>query len=378
MNYKPFCSTEIIFLDKKEMVQNLLDLNSKNIVLIMSKSSVLRWDLSSFIMELEKNCRLLNGKLIWINKINSNPTQLDIIKALGEIGNNKINKIIAFGGGSSIDLAKGISAFHSIGEKNYTIDKITQRIKKNNYNKDFIDIIALPTTSGTGSEVTQWATIWDVDKISKFSIDSPNLKPKIAIIVPEFTLSLSKEMTLSSGLDAMCQGIESYWSKHTTPIVQEIAYRAVKIIIQNLRKSIENPQDITIRIKLCKASVLAGLAFSKTRTTACHSLSYPLTMLYGIPHGLAVAITLNEVGQINKGNFPNDKELYNLFFDYGGIDKWINMVCKDVVEMRLTAFGISSKDIPLIVDNAFAEGRMYNNPVNLTRKDVVKILNSIL
>ena len=379
MNHKPFCNTEIVFSNKKELEQRLLSLDVLNVVLVMSESSALRWNMVLFIEDLQARCKSLNGTLTWIKNVAANPTQRDVIKSLQQIGNNKVDTIIAFGGGSGIDLAKGISAFHS-SEKNdkYTIDQIMDSIKKKTYSGgDFVDIIAVPSTAGTGSEVTQWATIWDENKTGKFSIDDPMLRPKMAIIVPELTLSMSTRMTLSTGLDAMCQAIEAYWSKHTTPLVQEIAYRAVEVVIQNLRKAVEQPHDITVREKLCRASVLAGLAFSQTRTTACHSISYPLTMLYGVPHGLAASITLDAVSQINKGHFQNDDALFSLFNGYGGIMNWIDMVCKGVINMRLSAFGITGKDIPLIVDNAFTGGRMDNNPVDLSRDDVTKILESI-
>ncbi len=379
MNYKPFCSTEIIFFNKEELKQRILSLDVTNVVLVMSESSALRWDMHSFIWELQDKCELLNGTLTWIKTVAINPTQRDVIKSLQQIGNNKADIIIAFGGGSGIDLAKGISAFHSMKKNDkFIIDQITDSIKNKKYKgNEFIDIIAVPSTAGTGSEVTQWATIWDENNTGKFSIDAPMLKPKIAIVVPELTLSLSAKMTLSTGLDAMCQAIESYWSKHTDPIVQEIAYRAVELVIQNLKNAVKEPHNLAVREKLCRASVLAGLAFSQTRTTACHSISYPLTMLYGVPHGLAASITLDTVSQINKGHFPNDEALFKLFYEYDGIMNWIDAVCEGVIDMRLSNFGIIENDIPLIVDKAFTGGRMDNNPVDLNRNDVKYILQSV-
>jgi alcohol dehydrogenase class IV len=185
-------------------------------------------------------------------------------------------------------------------------------------------------------------------------------------------------MTLATGLDAVCQAIEAYWSKHTTPIVQEIAYRSIEIIIHNLRHALDDPDNITTREKLCNASIMAGLAFSKTRTTACHSISYPLTMLHDVPHGLAASITLDAVSKINRGHFLNDKQLYNLFESYGSIKQWIDYVCKGYIDMRLSSFGITEEDIPNIASKAFTGGRMDNNPVELNYDDVCNILKSIL
>lgn len=380
MGYKPFCNTEIVFLNTQELEQTLLSNTSRNIVLVMSESSALRWKMDTFIGKLNTNCELLNGSFTWIKVVAANPTQTNIIESLQRIGNKNVDVIIALGGGSAIDLAKGISAFYNrLKNDNYTIEEMTDSIKNKQYiDGEFVDIIAVPSTAGTGSEVTQWATIWDENKTGKFSIDAPGLKPKKAIIVPELTLTVPQVMTLTTGVDAMCQAIESYWSKHTTPIVQEVAYRAVELVIQNLRKSIDEPDDMVSREKLCRASVLAGVAFSQTRTTACHSISYPLTMLYDVPHGLAVSLTLDAVAKINAGHFANDKELFALFDGNGGIKNWIDMVCEGIVDMNLSAFGVTEQDIPIIVDNAFTGGRMDNNPVDLSKDDVKKILESVM
>lgn len=380
MHYKPFCTTEIEFINTEELKMSLLNYTSNNVVLIMSESSAIRWNLLSFIEEFNDRCLSSNQDFTWIKVVPANPTQNSVIQALEQIGNRKTDIIIAFGGGSSIDLAKALSAFNKhLGDETLEIDDITNSIKNKTYiNNEFIDIIAVPSTAGTGSEITQWATIWDENKNGKFSIDASGLNPKKAFIVPELTLTVPTLMTLSTGLDTMCQAIEAYWSKHTTPIVQEIAYRSVEIVINNLRKCVIEPNDIHSREQLCNASVLAGLAFSQTRTTACHSISYPLTMLHDIPHGLAVAISLDAVAKINTGHYPNDKQLIALFDDYQSIKNWLDLVCDGIVDLKLSSFGVTNNDIPTIVDNAFTGGRMDNNPVDLTRDDVRQILEMVM
>lgn len=380
MDYKPFCRTEIIFTNLQTLKKQLLSMNVVNIVLVMSESSVSRYDMIPFIRNLQEKCEVQKGTFTWVDTVTPNPNPGDIARCLMKIGDSQVDVIIAMGGGSAIDLAKAISAFHN-GTSCFTCtaDKIIDGIKNKRYrNGTFIDIIAVPSTAGTGSEVTQWATVWDENKAYKYSIDEPGLKPRMAFIVPELMVSMEPELTLATGLDAICQAIEAYWSIHTTPVVQEIACRAINIGIQNLKKAVDCPEDLKIRENLCKASVLSGLAFSQTRTTACHSISYPLTMLYGIPHGLAASITLDAVGKINKGHFPNDDVLFNLFKDYNGILGFIDWVCADVIKMRLSYYGITEKDIPAIVDKAFTAGRMDNNPVDLTEKDVTLILKGIM
>lgn len=377
MSYQAFCNTEIVFCCI-EKLKIQLQVIKKDLVLVVSESAVKRWRLESLVETMAKQAEANALTFAWISEIAANPTQEDIFMALHQIGERPVDIIVAIGGGSAIDLAKGISAFHGLPDID-SPEVITKSIKDKAYIRDtFAEIVAVPTTAGTGSEVTQWATVWDRDKNAKHSLDTPGLQPKLAIIVPELTSSVPEFMTLSTGLDAMCQAIEAYWSKHTTPLVQEIAYRAVELVIENLRSAVEEPQDLGTRERLCQASVLAGLAFAKTRTTACHSISYPLTMFHGIPHGIAASITLDAVGQRNSGYFPNDKRLYNLFRPYGGIGDWIDQTCAGIVDMRLSAFGVKHDDLMNVVNNAFTGGRMDNNPFDLSKDDVKQILMSVL
>jgi len=190
-------------------------------------------------------------------------------------------------------------------------------------------------------------------------------------------MTLSPLLTLSTGLDAMSHAVEAYWSKHTTPIVQEIAYRAIELVLINLKSVLTSPLEYSFRENMCRASVLAGIAFSKTRTTACHSISYPMTQLYNIPHGIAVTLTLNAVASLNRGHFAHDDELFLLFERFGGLSKWIDSVSKGIISLRLESFEIEEDDIRVISDHAFTGGRMDNNPVNLTRDKVQLILHSI-
>ena len=123
--------------------------------------------------------------------------------------------------------------------------------------------------------------------------------------------------------------------------------------------------------------MLAGLAFSQTRTTACHSISYPMTMLYGVPHGLAAAMTLAQVAEKNRGHFENDGELFAVFAPYGGIQHWLDTVCGGVVSLRLSGFGIAPDQIETLAEHSFTGGRMDNNPVDLTGEDVRTILCAV-
>jgi alcohol dehydrogenase class IV len=375
MDYQPLCQTEVQFLSKYKMEEQLLNLSCLNIVLILNASSAKRWNLHKLLQTLNKQ-----NNIIWINDVKPNPTPEEIQNAWIKIGVCKIDLILTIGGGSAIDLAKGISAFYEDNSSSRTAARLIESIKQKSYQQHnkFIDIIAIPTTAGTGSELTPWATIWDMNKYQKHSIDHPALKPKKAIIVPELTMSLSKDMTLSSGLDTLSHAMEAYWSIHTNPLVQELSSKAIQLILENLILVLAQPHNLLLRENMCKASVIAALAFSHTRTTACHSISYPMTMYFGVPHGLAVAVTLGKVGERNKGSFPNDEAFYKLFKPYGGIQAWLDDVSVDIIKLRLSSFQIFQKDIDLLVNNSFTGGRMDNNPVILSEQEVKEILEDLI
>lgn len=376
MQNKPFCSSEIVFLSSEDVKQRILALDANNIVLLLNDSAVSRWNWDGFISSL---CRKFN--VMRISDCKANPTQEDIVDSLKKIGSFEADVIIAVGGGSIIDLAKALSAFHDI-EKNetYTVQDITDGILSKSYSfrNGFIDIIAVPSTAGTGSELTQWGTVWDYKNEFKYSVDNSNLKPKLALIAPDLTLTLPNRLTLTTALDTLSHAMEAFWSRHTTVLVKDIAVRAIELVVSNLKYTLENPGDLKSRKMLSRASVLSALAFSQTRTTASHSISYPLTFLFGVEHGFACAVTLPEVYKINYSYTSEMEELDKIFEPYGGLRLWLDNVCGGVIPLRLSSFGINAEDIPKIVEKAFTTGRMDNNPVNIGKKQVFEILENVL
>ena len=197
--------------------------------------------------------------------------------------------VFAIGGGSTIDLAKCCVGLNYLcAMERFSAEDVRQAIRTKVYLKHpvSIPIYALPTTAGTGSEMTQWATVWDGEGTAKYSIDAPYLCPKRAYIVPEYTISMPRRLTLSTGLDAFCQAIEAYWAKASNPMVKEISKAALRLLVQYLPLALSEPSKLLFSRKSLLRLLFSGLAFSNTRTTACHSISYPLTMLFWIEHGL--------------------------------------------------------------------------------------------
>jgi alcohol dehydrogenase class IV len=375
VNTIPFCESRIVFESKINLCKRLTSLEAKNIALILSESAVSRWELQPFINEMRENHAVKR-----IKNCPANPTQADVLHGLRTLDDFRPDCFVAVGGGSVIDLAKALGAFWNADKnKNYTVEEITDGLVRKTYaaNAPYIDIIAVPTTAGTGAELTQWGTIWDVGKNRKFSADAVGLKPKLALICPELTQTLPKRLTLSTALDALSHAVEAFWSKHTNPLVKELSKHAAALCVEHLKPALQDPVNIVHREYLCRASVLSALAFSQTKTTACHSISYPLTYMFGIEHGFAAAMTLAEVYETNRPATKDMRDLDEIFVPHGGIRKWIDDVTDGIVRLRLKDFGITEKDIAPIVKNAFTAGRMDNNPVDLDENAVSRLLESV-
>lgn len=188
--------------------------------------------------------------------------------------------IIALGGGSVIDSAKFLSVESVFENDNF---KIKSQPKK---------LFAFATTSGTSSELTCWATLWDNEAFVKHSLSDEILYPKEAFYDANLSLSLPRQTTIYTALDALSHSFESIWNKNANPICTHYALMAIEIILRDLVELSQNLHSLKLRSNLMLASIYAGLAFSNTQTALAHALSYPLTMRFGTPHGLACSFSL--------------------------------------------------------------------------------------
>ena len=369
----PLCQV-IIEFGTLEDLKKLIESRGNNTAIISDRFTCEIWGISG-------NCENAAERgCVWISVVPANPTQENIIDAIGELNGAEISEIIAIGGGSSIDLAKALSAFYYLFDKKIpSVQDINSAMESKSYAPCHrpIGIIAVPSTSGTGSELTKWATVWDMDKSQKYSIEDASLYAKKALIIPELTVSLPAKLTLATALDALCHASEAFWAKATTPITGDIACRAIDIIMENLKPCLNDPQNLRYRERLACGSVLAGIAFSQTRTTACHSISYPITMRYGVMHGLACALTLDPVSKLNRSSIPNAGLLFDTYERHGGLKTWLGDVCSGIVDLSLKGFGIREEEIGSIAGAAFTKGRMDNNPVELTLDQVYDILRQV-
>ena len=286
-----------------------------------------------------------------------------------------------------MDTAKLINIFAANNEK--PIEYLKK--KKNIENKGNV-FVAVPTTSGSGSEATKFAVV-NIGK-TKRSLESNFIIPDYAIVDPQFTKSLPRYQIASTGIDALSQAIESYWCIYSTNESKKYAAEAIKLIIENLSKTIHNTSE-QAREKMARAAYLAGKAINISRTTANHAISYPITSYFNIAHGHAVGLTIPQM--IIYNSKVTEKDLLDkrgIAYAKDKIKKIINLIgAKNVEEAskkitnlmreiglktRLSELGIGTKDkINIIIKNGFNPDRVKNNPRILTKNALREILEEI-
>ncbi len=226
--------------------------------------------------------------------LSPNPDVKEVDACAEVIREEKIDFIVALGGGSAMDCAKAASVIAC------TKDSITKYHGTNETLPfEHIPLIALPTTAGTGSEVTCVSVLSDAKKGKKAPIVSDAFYPVLAIIDPELTYSMPAHVTASTGIDVLAHALEGYWSKGHQPICDALAYHALDLVFKYLERAYTIPEDSLAREKMCEASLIAGLAFTLPKTTSSHACSFPLSNLYHIPHGEACGLTLDTFARIN-------------------------------------------------------------------------------
>lgn len=376
--FHPFSPVDIRILPKVEglcAVRTLLKGQKHNLLALAPRSLCTGLGLAAFFTALQSDGHAVQ----LVADIPANPSVEDVTDLLSQLHQKQFQPtiLLAIGGGSCMDLAKAVSAlFHHPGLKQPGADDIRLAIEHKTYTgaQAYVPLIAMPTTSGTGSEVTKWATIWDASNRRKLSLEDERCFARAAVLIPEWTAGMPPALTVSTGLDAVSHAAEAFWAKTRTPLSQALALCAIQKARDFLPQALRTPDSLAAREGMCIASLLAGLSFSLTRTTACHSISYPLTLLFGIPHGFAAALSLPSVMERNRAAVPEIGQIDAIFAPDGGLHAWMESLCKDIHPLTLSAFGLLRENLPSIVELTFTAGRMDNNPVLFSKSEVLDIL----
>jgi alcohol dehydrogenase len=267
--------------------------------------------------------------------------------------------IVALGGGSAIDSAKVFAA--AAGDFGSVV-----RYLETGEGGDAlgtVPVIAIPTTAGTGSEVTSWATVWNVGKGRKFSLARASLYPEVALVDPSLMLGKPRELTRATGLDALSHALESIWNVNANPVSARHAVAAARALLRDLPPLLDDLGNEGLRSSVAEASLSAGLAFSSTKTAIAHNLSYPVTLNWGVQHGVACSFTLPSIlaSVDGIGGFREAalNEILGKSLARGAVDL-AEFLRRVGVAVGWEDHGIPSEAIGGIVDQAFAGERGRN------------------
>jgi len=292
----------------------------------------------------------------------------------------KCDIVVGIGGGSAMDVAKAIAVLAT--NKGKAVDYLGL----NKVPGPGLPKIMVPTTAGTGSEVTFTSVFVRPDLKKKEGMNSPFLYPDLALLDPLLTVSLPPGPTASTGIDALCHAIESYTSINASPLSELISLEAIALIAENLRTAVHDGSNIAAREKMLLASLYAGLGLANAGVTAVHSLSYPLGGKYGIPHGLANTVLLPHVMSYNisgaQEKFVDIAEAMGEMVDglplreaaYLAVEA-VNALVEDCgIQTNLEDLGISEDDFEEMAKIAMTVARpLANNPRQMTLEDAVAI-----
>ena len=355
----------IFWKDELKKIKN----NFQKILIISSKNLDQKFRINK---ELKKI--FVNSELSFLQKKNIPVTFSSSLQSFQTHINNSFDLILCFGGGKTIDYAKH---FISVKFMKITQYQIKQQLITKIRAKKKLKFIVIPSTAGSGSEATKFAVTYISGK--KYSIENKILLPDHFILDPHISYQCSKAQKISSALDALCQGIESHWSKKSTKATRKISSKSISLIWDNIIEAILN-NNFKAHQNLVIGSNLAGKAINQTKTTATHALSYYISKKYSIAHGISVALTLPAfIDFYCKNKNRNLDRTLDLLAKIIGVEK--NKISKNILErmeligtkLSLSKYNVKKTHIKKISDS-IDPVRLKNNPIDLSRKDIMNIV----
>jgi len=361
--------------------EELKQLGAKHVLIVTDKGLVA----SGIVGKLEEMLKGIPLPYVLFDEVKADPNYEIIYETERVVKENDIDVIIGIGGGSSLDIAKvtAVSATNS--------GDVTELFGIDLIEKQGLKTILIPTTAGTGSEVTPIAILSDHKEKLKKGIVSSFLFPEVAILDAELTVSMPPKVTASTGMDALIHAIEAFTSIHATVITDTLAIRAIELIYNNLRTAYANGADLSARANMLLGSMLAGMAFANAGVTAVHAFAYPIGAEFHIPHGVANTIMLIPVMRYNfLGNLSKFAKLAEILGEdtYGLSERnaaelaveTLEVLAEDLnVPRSLKEFGVEEKHVQELAEGAMKVTRLLaNNPRILTLEDAVEIYRMAL
>ncbi len=372
-----YCPTKIEFGENTvEKIKPYIEkLGMKNPIIVTDK----------ILMQIPRIIKAIEeiGNGIIFDEVLPNPTNNLVMQLKSFVEKNQADGFVVFGGGSAIDSAKAaavvaytgnnVKSYYDFAEGKLEIEKA-------------LPIIAVPTTAGTGSEVSKYSVISDEDSKIKECLTSDLIVPKVAIVDPKLTVGMPAKVTISTGLDALSHALESLVSNIENPLTNIMAREAIGLILDNLNIVREDGENIQARSNMSFAALIAGIAMSHCCGTIGHAMGCQLTSQYQVPHGIACAViqkdALDYVGEkvVNIKNLVDvlDKEDIPVDMAVTHLKKKLDDLFQKIeMQMDVKDYHINEKDIAIMTKDAMEHGCMGLNPIKMQENEIQKLYEKI-
>jgi alcohol dehydrogenase len=309
--------------------------------------------------------------------VDPNPKDRNVERGAQVVRSFDADAMVAIGGGSVIDCAKAIGVLVSHDGK-----RIKDFEGKTAVKKQILPFIAIPTTAGTGSEVTFSAVITDTENNYKMTVRSPFMAAKVALLDPKLTVTVPPHITASTGMDALTHAIEAYTVKVSEPVSDALALYAIELISNNLVNAVKNGEDIEARACMLVGSLLAGIAFSHSDVGSVHCMAEALGGVYDAPHGICNAVLLPYVMEYNVEfcieKYARIAKAMGETFETSreGAMKAVERIKKLATEVGLPSFkslGVKEEDLEKLADMAAKNISTESNPREMTKEDYLTL-----
>lgn len=321
----------------------------------------------------------MEGKRVaYFSEVEPNPSCESVDKAAAQAREINADCVIGLGGGSAMDVSKIVSCLvENVGSIYDYYSGGTRVLKERN-----TSLICIPTTAGTGSEVTNVGVFTNRKAGIKMPMVNDLFWADVAVIDPELTYTLPPAITASTGMDAFCHAIEAYWNKDSQPICDMLGMGAMKLILENIKTAYDEPDNKEARGAMVLASLIAGIAFSQTRTTGIHAISFPLTTEYGASHGIACSITLPAFIKISVEQAREKMETLAVYLGCASVEELsvrVEELMKSMdMPVRLSQLGVKEDALDHITEVGLGAAIIQLTPAVMNKDTVHELLQSIL
>lgn len=311
-----------------------------------------------------------NGKSVKIfTGVMSNPHLSTIAEGYQTLQRFGVDCLVGLGGGSTIDVTKAVSLCLANEESNLVqLDQQSEGVKTS------LPFFALPTTSGTGSEVDYWAVISSPENNEKMSIGMPEMAPLTAIVDPELTLTLPPELTFFTGIDAFTHALEAFFSSESNELSDMLSLKAMELVFKSLETAVHNGDNLPSRGDMALASTLGGAAMQHVGLGLIHAMSHQISGFYDTNHGLANALLLRRVLEFNEEAVPEKTRRLNKKLDVELSEKIAELFqIRDLSNYRVT---VKAEDLPELVERAVNNVNAETNPRRASQEEVRDLYES--